>query len=1182
MISPEDLARRLPDLIDELRDAGYAIGIEQYIAAQDLLLALAAEGALPLDPARYRTLLGPIFCKTEREQSNFETSFDRWIGGEWESPRRSTTQWLGRELSEVERGARLWNWFLLSGSVVAVLVGLLTLPGSETGNGAHAPAKNTPEEAGPATNEPGSKKTPTETGPRVETRGGPVVPTVPPRTPPETDRPITQDLTEKKSVKPPETRLPLPREELSASPNASLIERILRGQSRPPRDHPEELGTGAPESRGMPAAEPSSPAATSRVAALSWTLVLLTAGLFGVRFWWGRRARLFLERRATSEAPDLTRVSVKASVGELYKSFGIPRLAQRLRVRRPIASDRIDARATVLSTARNAGWFTPVAGSTLLVPEYLVLIDRSSPDDHQALFFDELIEHLVREEVIVARYEFDGDPRVCFRSGSLTEVTSIRSLALRHPADRLLILSSGEGLIHPLTGKIASWAEQFARWPERGLLTPRDFAHWGHTEWVLSEHGFLVFPATEEGLSALAASQGSGASLEIPSTAGSTGRFPELLRDRPRRWLEEREPQPELLTKLLAELKDYLGREGFEWLAACAVYPAIHWSLTVYLGYNLKTEEGLRLLDTERLPALARLPWFRQGSIPEWLRLALIRELPRDRDRAVRMALQALLLTASEGGAERFALEIAFARPNVLAPLAKRVFSALRSRAPEDSPLRDYVFASYMRGRKPSPLVLELPSATGGRVHIRANHLAPISLGIVTTAALSCLVFMPRDRERLTGHDHDDGLRVAAANVGAKKCMPCHNRKTPGPSSGILWNEYATWHTEDPHSTSYESLRTQHASRIVQNISLRSASVVPANKNISCLACHATAMPDLDAPATDKLREQGVSCESCHGNSTRWLAEHQGESWKSFDSNTKTQLGFNSMEDLSGRAQVCVGCHVGAPAADGLPRRQVDHELIMAGHPALKFELSTYLDNMSKHWDEKGRNAEHDFQARAWLLGRFVAAQAAIDLMRDRAQDPSARWPEFAEYDCFSCHHELRDETWRRDRASRSSVLGSPAWGTWYFALLETLAQQASVKGGEVFVTDLRNLRVSMNRLIPDRWRASAGADLVSQEIQSWLSGHADLSFNAHSVEKLSGDLSDPGLVMQLPSWDEQSQRYLALVRLSLAYEKLLPDQKEVLKVWTKRLEALRAKLAFPTGYDSPRGLEPRMLLEPR
>ncbi len=69
----------LIEFIDELRLAGYDISTQQYIGAQNLLLALAANGHLPSDPRALQTWLAPVLCSSPREQNNFYRRFDRWI-----------------------------------------------------------------------------------------------------------------------------------------------------------------------------------------------------------------------------------------------------------------------------------------------------------------------------------------------------------------------------------------------------------------------------------------------------------------------------------------------------------------------------------------------------------------------------------------------------------------------------------------------------------------------------------------------------------------------------------------------------------------------------------------------------------------------------------------------------------------------------------------------------------------------------------------------------------------------------------------------------------------------------------------------------------------------------------------------------------------------------------------------
>src|SRR5689334_22827610 len=94
----------LSDLVQWLRASGFRIGVDQALAAQDLLVVLAGGGGLPDDEARLRTLLAPIFCRTPAEQAEFYHHFSDW------TKRRDATA-TGREvpsssLSDAERDVR--------------------------------------------------------------------------------------------------------------------------------------------------------------------------------------------------------------------------------------------------------------------------------------------------------------------------------------------------------------------------------------------------------------------------------------------------------------------------------------------------------------------------------------------------------------------------------------------------------------------------------------------------------------------------------------------------------------------------------------------------------------------------------------------------------------------------------------------------------------------------------------------------------------------------------------------------------------------------------------------------------------------------------------------------------------------------------------------------------------------
>src|SRR6185312_10631892 len=129
------------------------------------------------------------------------------------------------------------------------------------------------------------------------------------------------------------------------------------------------------------------------------------------------------------------------------------------------------------------------------------------------------------------------------------------------------------------------------------------------------------------------------------------------------------------------------------------------------------------------------------------------------------------------------------------------------------------------------------------------------------------------------------------------------------------------------------------------------------------------------------------------------------------------QSGMARLYDIGERALACAGCHVGAPADPerGYPVRDMNHDMIAAGHPRLNFDFADYQRRLPPHWQEKDRLAAAatprppDFEAKGWLVGRVAAAEAACRLTADRARR-LAPWPEFAEFNCYACHHDLVPE----------------------------------------------------------------------------------------------------------------------------------------------------------------------------
>lgn len=278
--------------------------------------------------------------------------------------------------------------------------------------------------------------------------------------------------------------------------------------------------------------------------------------------------------------------------------------------------------------------------------------------------------------------------------------------------------------------------------------------------------------------------------------------------------------------------------------------------------------------------------------------------------------------------------------------------------------------------------------------------------------------------------------------IGMAGCLAaaCHGgpaeKTLAGEIGGTAWQSSGScWVAADPHTNAFAVLEGPLAQRIMANYA-KDAPGKKATEDARCVACHtnpALARPELMGdPHARQLRAEGVGCEACHGNAGKWQGEHT--TWHEPREKLYDASGMVRLYDLGERAMACAGCHVGAPADPqrGLPVRDMNHDMIAAGHPRLDFEFAEYVRRLPKHWQEKNRTTEPNTPrtlnpVKEWYVGRVTHAEAACRLLADRADrslrgDRESPWPEFAEFNCAACHHDLRVSgkrekypNWRRD-----------------------------------------------------------------------------------------------------------------------------------------------------------------------
>ena len=427
-------------------------------------------------------------------------------------------------------------------------------------------------------------------------------------------------------------------------------------------------------------------------------LLLLILLLWKVRGWYRRQH--FLARQETFTPSYIQKLRVHAEEKQIFQSVNLSHLAQQLRKHVEVINNQLDIEATVEKTIQAAGWFMPVTGTTKMRPEYLILVDRTTFKDHQSQLMDVLINPLIMQEVVVSRYYFDDDPRRCYPEVNDSAPLTLTQLYERHFDCRLMIFSDGNGFIDSITGDIVDWIDQVLAWSQPILFTLESPQQWGHRERLLEETHFVILPANETGLIAFVELMNTEtAQPDFSASSSILVVFPEYFRERPRQWLERYPPQIPTVTELLKQVRDFLGEEGYYWFSACAVYPELHWQLTLHLGSHLSSSDGKPLLTKTRLTQLARLPWFRYGYMPNWLRNRLIDELPFPQENQIRTILQTLLQTAVNNNTHHFDLEIANPFQPRLLTLMQQWWTALTRSVPKHNPLQEKIFLTFMTNK---------------------------------------------------------------------------------------------------------------------------------------------------------------------------------------------------------------------------------------------------------------------------------------------------------------------------------------------------------------------------------------------------------------------------------------------------------------------------------------------------
>jgi hypothetical protein len=400
----------------------------------------------------------------------------------------------------------------------------------------------------------------------------------------------------------------------------------------------------------------------------------------------------------------------------------------------------------------------------------------------------------------------------------------------------------------------------------------------------------------------------------------------------------------------------------------------------------------------------------------------------------------------------------------------------------------------------------------------------------------------------------EQGLRGAASCATAS----CHSGPKVGVSTETTYrgSEYSLWLDNDPHAQSWRTLCSDESAKILSKLGiLRDGKVVKADAYQNCLACHNTDRQVAADNITPRIAE-GVGCESCHGASERWYDRH----FQSLEAKqlAVSSLGLADTNALVQRAKVCTLCHVGGKDRD------MNHDLIAAGHPALYFDLAVYYESYPKHWRD-AEQTDPNFRSRLWLAGQIAMADSELELLQARALKslPVSTWPELSSYQCTSCHVSLNGIP-KPIRSIDRALIGSGRAPSrdWNLGGVEALSTYLNRS-----IPELDNraavLRSTMEAPNPSVSKISDQATGLRKLIHQSLYATGDLSLDRWTNSRqISLSASRFQNASRMSNWEYASGTYMSAWASSQAMRSNELDQ---------AMQTIRHALVFPVDTQSPK-----------
>ena len=159
------------------------------------------------------------------------------------------------------------------------------------------------------------------------------------------------------------------------------------------------------------------------------------------------------------------------------------------------------------------------------------------------------------------------------------------------------------------------------------------------------------------------------------------------------------------------------------------------------------------------------------------------------------------------------------------------------------------------------------------------------------------------------------------------------------------------------------------------------------------------------------------------------------------------------------------------------------HAMMAAGHPRLSFELDTFTELWRTSGGREHFRRDAAYAARkpepgpagAWLTGLVLASAASVDQLE--AAVGRGALPEFAAFNCYSCHRNMGLARWRERTPPAGAMPGALRINDSALRLLATALEAWDPAGAATLASGIEGLQRAANE---DRAAVAVAANGVT------------------------------------------------------------------------------------------------------